>query len=148
MRDKRNVVASNECGGFGRGSTKGRGGKERPPIFDRSRFTASAAAHDLLVFQTRQILRPGFDDLHECANLGVGSRRIDQRESGGHVRVGTRGGVVGACVGVWVELTPAILNDSFEIGGVQDDMGAAIGSVRATGVAAEGAEANVGRTFA
>jgi hypothetical protein len=106
--DKRNLVASNECEGQKRcrrfervwriwqRNTKGRGVKERPPIFDRSRFTASAAAHDLLVFQTRQILRPGFDDLHECANLGVRSRRIDQRESGGNVRVGTRGGVVGA----------------------------------------------------
>ena len=47
-----------------------------------------------------------------------------------------------------VELTPAVLNDSFEVSGLKDDMGATIRSVRATGVAAEGAEASVGRTFA
>ena len=47
-----------------------------------------------------------------------------------------------------VELTPAVLDNSLHIARMKDDMGAAIGSMRAADVAANGAEASVGRTFA
>jgi hypothetical protein len=50
--DKRNLIASNECEGW-MGKTKGRGAKSvNRPSIDQ----VSLLRHDLLVFQTRQVL--------------------------------------------------------------------------------------------
>ena len=105
--------------------------------------TTLRTEEDLLSFETLQVLRSSFDDGHDRANLRVNPRRVDERESGGHARAGTRRGVVRTCVGMRMELTPAICDHGLEIRGVKDDVDAAIGSMRAAGIAAESAEARV-----
>lgn len=47
-----------------------------------------------------------------------------------------------------VELTPAVLNDGLEISWVEDNVGAAIGSVGAADIATKGAETRVLWTLA
>ena len=47
-----------------------------------------------------------------------------------------------------VELTPAVLDNSLHIARMKDDMGSAIGSMRAADVAANGAETSSGRAAA
>ena len=103
---------------------------------------------DLLASQTVQISRPSFHNLHDRRNLGVNSWRIDQCKSCGHVTAGIRGSEVGACVCMRVELTPAVLDNSLHIARMKDDMGSAIGSMRAADVAANGAETSSGRAAA
>lgn len=112
-------------------------------MFDNDRMIFEQT---MTYFQTRKILGPSFDDLHSRADLRVSSRCVDERKGSGHVRTSAGGGIVRACVGTRMKLTPAIPEDDLKIGGMQDDMGATVRSVRTADIATESAEIRVGST--